>query len=255
MIIKEGVRPSNNEFVFDMTDDKAEDLINTSISKELNFTKFQDNAYYFGYKFNESISSQDRTRFIEWLKSQSELTPDLEAFIIRPIKALKKEINIKDFDLIIYPLSGRSQLTNFIVKCIGNITGRDITKGSIEAIKSIPENISFDYELFKQDNGIDENSQRFKDVYNYVEHTLIPKIHNLDYFSLAKTTKVKYRDYIENYLNIPEKDQKLINAIEEGKILIIDDISTSGATLKELLRIINNINNKCEIYIFTLIGK
>ena len=40
-----------------------------------------------------------------------------------------------------------------------------------------------------------------------------------------------------------------------AKILIVDDINTSGSTLTEILRIIKAINNQCEIYIFTLIGK
>ena len=38
-------------------------------------------------------------------------------------------------------------------------------------------------------------------------------------------------------------------------ILRVDDINTSGSTLREPLRIINEINSNCNIYIYTLIGK
>lgn len=255
MIIKEGVRPSGNDYVFDFTNDQIEDLINTSISKELNFRKFSDNSYYFGYRFNDNVSKEDRTKFIEWLKSQTKLTPDLESFIVRPIKALKKELNFNDFDLFLYPLSERSKLTNLIIKSISNITGRDVDSFSIEAIKNIPSSVHFDYYAFKRDYGLTDSSQKFKDVYNYVENVLLPKINDLTYFSIAKNVKVKYRDYIQDYLKIRPESEKLIEAINEGNILIVDDISTSGATLRELIRMVSTINNKCNIYIFTLIGK
>ena len=43
--------------------------------------------------------------------------------------------------------------------------------------------------------------------------------------------------------------------LDAKNILIVDDINTSGSTLRELLRIINEINSNCNIYIYTLIGK
>lgn len=83
----------------------------------------------------------------------------------------------------------------------------------------------------------------------------MPKIHNLTYFSIADSVKPKYRQYIKNYLNIDKKAELAIESIQNGKILIVDDINTSGATLTEILRIVRSINSKCEIYIFTLIRK
>lgn len=43
--------------------------------------------------------------------------------------------------------------------------------------------------------------------------------------------------------------------IQSDKILLVDDVSTTGATLSEIIRIIRNINVESEIYIFTLLGK
>lgn len=89
-------------------------------------------------------------------------------------------------------------------------------------------------------------------LYFYI---LFITIHSLDYFSLADSVKVKYRRYIKNYLNIDERSKEVIKSIQSGKILIVDDINTSGSTLNEIIRIIRKINNQCEIYIFTLICK
>lgn len=43
--------------------------------------------------------------------------------------------------------------------------------------------------------------------------------------------------------------------IQSNKILLVDDVNTTGATLSEIIRIIRNINVEAEIYVFTLLGK
>ena len=53
-----------------------------------------------------------------------------------------------------------------------------------------------------------------------------------------------------------DKDtEDAIKSIEDGRLLLIDDIDTTRSTLKEMLRIVNRVNPLCEVYIFTLIGK
>jgi predicted amidophosphoribosyltransferase len=39
------------------------------------------------------------------------------------------------------------------------------------------------------------------------------------------------------------------------KILILDDVSTTGATLKEIIKIVRFFNKTSDIILFTLIGK
>ena len=43
--------------------------------------------------------------------------------------------------------------------------------------------------------------------------------------------------------------------IQSDKILLVDDVNTTGAALSEIIRIIRNINVEAEIYVFTLLGK
>ena len=82
---------------------------------------------------------------------------------------------------------------------------------------------------------------------------MLDKTNTLDYFSIAKNIKSKYRKYIMNYLKPETNIAK--ETLDAKNILIVDDINTSGSTLRELLRIINEINSNCNIYIYTLIGK
>ena len=84
----------------------------------------------------------------------------------------------------------------------------------------------------------------------------MPKIHSLDYFSIAQNVKPKYRQYITNYLIAGSGYEKdLMYLVQSNKILLVDDVNTTGATLSEIIRIIRNINVEAEIYVFTLLGK
>jgi len=57
-------------------------------------------------------------------------------------------------------------------------------------------------------------------------------------------------------INDIEMQQHLFEIQEKGdKILILDDVSTTGATLKEIIKIVRFFNKKSDIILFTLIGK
>ena len=49
-------------------------------------------------------------------------------------------------------------------------------------------------------------------------------------------------------------DDKL-SSMQEANILVVDDINTTGSTLHEILRKLGQINQNCNIYVYTLIGK
>ena len=59
---------------------------------------------------------------------------------------------------------------------------------------------------------------------------------------------------VEDLLN-KDKDEKLCASIRQQNVLIIDDVTTSGSTLNEILRTFRILNEDNEITIFSLIGR
>ena len=82
-------------------------------------------------------------------------------------------------------------------------------------------------------------------------------IQQKDYFTIAKDVKKsRFRPYIMNFLKFAdEKDRQLCASIRQQNILIIDDVTTSGSTLNEILRTLRILNEDNEIAIFSLIGR
>lgn len=256
-MIYEGLSVENGNVVYNSENDNPNDIMNT-IEPSIYKSEFCGNVYYFGYKFKETSSRKDRTTIIHWFKNIGCVGIEKGALIRLIDKALlylDKDVNISDFDCFIYPKSGRSEITKIIIEEVSKFAQRDIIATSIEVFKSMPSHITFDWNMFNINYDGEIGDNQYNQIKNYIENVLLPKIHNLTYFSIADTVKYKYRMYIKKYLNISEDKKKIIGAIQEGKVLIVDDINTSGSTLTEILRLIRNINNKCDVYIFTLIGK
>ena len=257
-LILDGISVCDGTILYNTDSDCATDIMNT-VYPTIYKSTFSGNVYYFGYKFTDNASRQNRTAVIRWLKNLDNNGIDnksLRNFIQKPLLTLNKSENLSTFDCIIYPRSGRSPITSVIVSELGRLSQRSTLKKSYELIKSLPGNVNFDWELFDFEYEGDLGDNQYNQIRSYIETVLMPKIHNLSYFSIADSVKYKYRRYIKDYLSFESTvTEDTINAIQQGKVLIVDDINTSGATLDEILRIVRNINNDCEIYIFTLIGK
>jgi predicted amidophosphoribosyltransferase len=120
-------------------------------------------------------------------------------------------------------------------------------------VKSAPIDIEFDFDLLEQDTAYDSN--KYNQMREYAESVIVPAIHELDYFSLAKNVKPKYRKYIKNFLNMSDFESiERFSRLHGDNILVVDDINTSGATINEILRILDKINSDCNIFVYTLIG-
>ena len=240
--------------MFHFFNDYSEDIIDLSISKIPYETKRFNKVYWFAYKFNDNVSSKERTDFINYLKGVSKENNisdrDLRKLIEYPLEKISDLINLYDIDLFAYPLSNRSNLVKTMISIIGEYTSRDMKNCCIEFFKSDPKDIEFDWEMFNRENADDLN--KYNQQKEYVDNFIMPKIKKCDYFSLAKEVKPKYRKYIKNFLNMPTES---IEYLDNKNILVIDDIVTSGSTIQEILRLIGNHTNNCNIFIFSLIGK
>lgn len=256
-LLYDGISIENDSVVYNDSEDNRNDILNI-LAPDIYKSEFQGSVYYFGYRFNDSTSRKDRTTVLKWLKNIDGNGIDektLRKFIDKPIRFLDMEMNLSEFDALLYPRSNRSFLTKIIVNELYKFTQHDLERISFELVKSLPRDVYFDWNAFDSDFDGDIGDNQYIQIHDYIENTLLPKIHNLDYFSIADSVKYKYRQYIKNYLTIDNDTERFIKSVGEGKILVVDDINTSGSTLTEILRIIRKINNRCDVYIFTLIGK
>lgn len=250
-----GVSLKDNNYVFDYTYNYPDDLIDI-VEPQLYQSIHDNDIYHFGYKFNDNASSSDRTAFIHAIKQIGDnplSDSQLEQFIKRPLKYLDEKVNLYDIDCMVYPLSNRSPLVSKMIRCINDMTSHDMHSGSFELLKQAPTNIGFDFDAFERDHGADSG---YKSMLNHIEETLIPKLQSLDYFSIARDVKSKYRPYITGFLDF--KDQETADRfakLQGVNILVVDDINTTGSTLHEILRKLGKINHNCNIYVYTLIGK
>ena len=62
-----------------------------------------------------------------------------------------------------------------------------------------------------------------------------------------------YEKQILKFAN--EEDERLCTTIREQNVLIIDDVTTSGSTLNEMLRTLRILNEDNNIVVFSLIGR
>lgn len=255
--LTEGVTFDGNKFDIRLLQSSTDDIIDVAYLT-IHQSKLDNNIYYFGYKFKDDVPTSVRSKFLHWIKGLDVTVPEeffLENFIALPVIELNKRINLNEFSCVLYPRSNRSDLTHTIHRCVlDHLTAQTIT--SFEFIKTLPSEVTFNWEKFDALYSGELGDNQYQQIKQHVENILLPKIHSQEYFSLAQNVKSKYRPYIQNFLKFESpKHQAAFQAINSGKILIIDDINTSGSTLREIVRIIRSLSPDVDIYIFTLIGK
>ena len=254
--LKEGISFNGKTFDVRFFSNTEDDIIDIAIPF-INESSFDNNIYYFGYQFNKDVPSKIRSKFIHWIKGIGDEKPDadtIENLVAFPLAELNKQVNLSTFSCTLYPRSDRSDLTKLIQRSAINVIPR-MNIHSFELVKTLPQNIEFDWYQFDNDYSGELGDHQYVQIKDYVNNTLLPKIHSLDYFSIAQNVKYKYRPYIKNYLSFESDEQEdAFRALNGGNILILDDVNTSGSTLREILKIIRVLVPDSNIYIFTLIG-
>ena len=134
----------------------------------------------------------------------------------------------------------------------------------MELLKALPSNISFDMNAYEKqylndvlENGRPRYTETQKEEVRKTIERMLDLIHQKDYFTIAKDVKKsRFRPYMTNFLQFatPE-DEQLCASIRQQNILVVDDVTTSGSTLNEILRTLRILNEDNTITIFSLIGR
>lgn len=248
-------------FVFDFEHDGAEDIVC------LTGSGYQVEAFgrcfYYGYEFAEQVDGATRSAFIKHVKFTEPIhgKPDLAMFIKKAIDSLSHRINLYDYDLVVMPES-TSRVNQYMLRYIYRFAQPTLRK--MELVKALPSGISFDMDAFEQqylddvlENGRARYTEAQKEEVKQSIGKMLDLIHRKDYFSIAKDVKKsRFRPYMMQFLKFASKaDEELCASIRNQNVLIIDDVTTSGSTLNEILRTLRILNEDNDISIFSLIGR
>lgn len=258
-----GVTFDNKEhrFVFDFEHDGMDDIV--SLTGDGYQVEAFGRCFYYGYEFSTQVDGNVRSAFIKHVKFTDDLqnNPDLTTFIKKAIDQLNRRINLYDYNLVVMPESS-SRVNQYMLRYIYRFAQPMLRK--MELVKSLPSTISFDMDAFQQsylddvlENGRPRYTQAQKDEVKASIAKMLDLIHQKDYFTIARDVKKsRFRPYMMNFLRFAtEQDKELCATIRKQNILVMDDVTTSGSTLNEVLRTLRILNDDNEITIFSLIGR
>ena len=256
-MLSEGVKFIAPSFIFDFEHDNEEDVI--KLNGSLKSSEVFESTYFFQYEFESNISSNLRSEFIHALKfNQDTLGKDnIDKFIDKALVNLNKAINLSNVDVILYPQSS-SSLTKDIVDKIDYFTDAD-KYIKIELVKKKISEINFNWDKFNKYCELNSIPSNTKEIMVQKMNKMLDNIHSLDYFSIAKNIKdQKYKRFLKNiYKFYDEKSIDLLKTIKDKKILVIDDIYTSGITIEQIIKAYQMLDpdDSNILTVFTLIGK
>jgi hypothetical protein len=175
--------------------------------------------------------------------------------------AAGKDINLYDYNLVVMPESS-SQVNQYMLRYIYRFAQPSLHK--MELVKALPSSISFDMDAYEQqyldgvlETGRPRYTQAQKEEVKQSIRQMVDLIHKKDYFTIAKDVKKsRFRPYIMHFLKFASEDDKeLCRQIRRQNVLIVDDVTTSGSTLNEILRTLRILNEDNDIRVFSLIGR
>ncbi|MBQ8064425.1 MAG: phosphoribosyltransferase [Prevotella sp.] len=248
-------------FVFDFEHDGVEDIV--SLTGDGYQVEAFGRCIYYGYEFSEQVDGNVRTAFIKHVKFSENLqdNPDLTQFIKKAVDNLNRRINLYDYDLVVMPESS-SKVNQYMLRYIYRFAQPSLHK--MELVKALPSSISFDMDAYEKqylDDVLENGRPRYTEAQkNDVKQSIgkmMDLIHQKDYFTIAKDVKKsRFRPYMMSFLRFANKeDEELCASIRKQNVLVIDDVTTSGSTLNEILRTLRILNEDNEITIFSLIGR
>ena len=183
------------------------------------------------------------------------------AEILSAINDLNRRINLYDYDLVVMPQSS-SRVNQYMLRYIYRFAQPTLRK--MELVKNLPANISFDMDAFNEaylddvlENGRPRYTEAQKEEVRQSIRDMLDFIHKKEYFTIARDVrKSRFRPYMTQFLRFAtEADRELCQTIRQQNVLILDDVTTSGSTLGEVLRTLRILNEDNSIAIFSLIGR
>jgi DNA-directed RNA polymerase subunit F len=233
-ILIEGIKYNNDtdQFDFIWTKDAPSDLIDLKLQKYNKVLSTKNgNKVYYAYKFNK-VQDKEKTQLRSSIKYLDDKINkrDIDTMLSKAINNFNSIEPISNFDIIITPKSS-SKILDELKNKLQAKAGNNVLLSSDIFVKNTIDNIKFDED--KIDKLSNENKIKIKKILN--------KVFSKEDYKL-RSLPPQYRKYVLNFMKFnSEADKRLINAIINGRVLIVDDIVTEGTTIRNMVALLNSI--------------
>lgn len=244
--MNEGIKLNpNRTFSFNYTNDGPDDVVHLKVMnrlKKLN-TRYGV-SIFFAYMRNKKAKSEQWHKVEQSLKQMDTSLideRDFEQMVDKAIVAFNKLQPISEFDIILTPESS-SPLNTYLAERLAAKAG-NVPVVSSAFIKSAIEDIEIRPDIAQKYGP--EDTQKLK-------NNIISRAARDGKFQMKKLPP-NLRTTIIKFLKMSDLSRESLNLINEGKVLVVDDIYTGGNTMREMNRQLSEIGAD-EIVDFVLLS-
>jgi hypothetical protein len=239
--LTEGIKISDDDkYEVEYTKDTTDDLIR--LSDELSYRK---NDYGDVVMIGIPVQkSQNKSKLINDLKKGTNLTPEVISKVTdKIISNLMSSVDLNEFDYIVSPKSS-SDLTREFISKLKAVTSTPVYISDL-FLKNDVNKIWLDFHTASKELSNKYLKKLVKDFERSKEIDGQPlKLQPLTNFQ---------RKYVRDMLKInPKYDSTLVDMLDK-RILVIDDVLTSGKTLNDIKLILSTLNIN-EVILFVMFG-
>lgn len=258
-MIIEGIRFENNQVIFNFSSDQPDDIIPLKLQKyNSKFVSMNNIPTYFAYRVNSALKGdiQKDNRVSSIRDAIKNVNIDQTDYIKLITKAfINFDTNVdklSTYDLIVLPQSSSPLLVQ-VVEALGRKYGAAIEVIDNAFVKNKITDITVDPQVIEKirtthgDKTADSIEKRYMKLIQSAEVN--------GEFKMKKIPTARgFRRGIINFLHINDnRKDAILKQVYGGKILIIDDIITSGTTMVEMKRLLDDLGAET-VNLFCLLG-
>lgn len=228
-VIVEGIHIKDDKYVVDYDKDYSEDLI--KFSDHINFTKNNDgDTVMVGFPIEKSNT---KSKLVNDLKNMRNIDSNVISFIMSKIADnLNSQVDINSFDYVISPKSSSPLLKTFLDE-LKNKSDKPIYVNDM-FLKNDVENIWLDLDTAKNELSNKYFNKLIK---------AFDKTKNVEGRPLKLQPLTKFqRKYIRDLLIVNPNHENMLVDMLFKKVLIVDDIITTGKTLNDIKTLLSKLN-------------
>lgn len=229
--------PETQALQFDVRQDTDQDILHTKLQPFHNkLARRHGLQMYIAYKPTAVASYQDVTSLEHVIKYEFDKYPAFQQLLNKAIVHFNRIVPVAQFDIILTPKS-TSSLNARIAHQIQHKAGKNTLIVTNAFVKNVLNQIQIDFSKVKSEKD---------------RKTLEKMFARASQNGTMEMKKIspRFRGMVSNLIIFRDQiSRHIFNAILHGKVLIVDDIYTTGTTLQEIKKLLNAYTPK-EIVVF-----